>query len=177
MLPSGEYVMDSRKIATRLEELYPTPSLHLDSPYQAKIESAMNKIMTHVEPIFLPLVPKNILNEASNPYWYRTREAWAGMSLDKLWEEKGGEKAWEALEKSGDLQEVVGWLKENPEGPFFLGKEISYADFVWAGFLLFMKSIGREYGYDQVLKRSGGDGEVHERLLDALKQWTERGDH
>lgn len=94
------------------------------------------------------------------------------MPLDKLWEEKGGEKAWEELEKSGDLQEVVGWLKENGDGPFFLGKEVSYADFVWAGFLIFMKRIGDEYGYGQILKRSGGDGEVHERLLDALKQWT-----
>ncbi|KAK4166344.1 hypothetical protein QBC43DRAFT_257803 [Cladorrhinum sp. PSN259] len=176
ILPSGEYIMDSRKIANRLEELYPSPPLHLDSPYQAKIESAMNKIMNHISPVYIPLIPKRILNEASHPHWYRTREITEGMDLDTLWETQGGQKAFDALEQSGDLQEVTGWLKENDEGPFFLGKEVSYADFVWVGFLVFIKRIGEEDVYGEILKRSGDAG-VHERLLDAVKQWTVRNDH
>ncbi|KAK3985071.1 hypothetical protein QBC44DRAFT_335751 [Cladorrhinum sp. PSN332] len=176
ILPSGEYVMDSRKIATRLEELYPSPSLHLDSPYQAKIETAMQRIMSHLGNFFMPLVPKRILNEASHPHWYKTREIATGMDMDTLWETKGGKKAWDALEQEGTLQEVAGWLKENEEGPFFLGREVSYADFVWAGFLIFMKRIGEEDAYGEVLKRSG-DGNVHERLLEAVKAWTGRDDH
>ncbi|KAK4224004.1 hypothetical protein QBC38DRAFT_486493 [Podospora fimiseda] len=173
-LPSGEWLMDSKKIAHRLEELYPSPPLHLDSPVIPKLEAALKIIMKHLSNYFMPLLPSRILNEVSHAHWYKSREPVAGMPLDQLFETKG-KTAWHDLEKEGTLREVTDWLKENEEGPFFLGKEASYADFVWIGFLIFMKCLGEEDAYQQVLKRSGDAG-VHERLMEAAKQWTERND-
>ena len=56
-------MQDSRKIADRLEELQPSPSMRLDSPVLKEIEAIMPKIMLAIAPVMMPLVPRNILNE------------------------------------------------------------------------------------------------------------------
>jgi hypothetical protein len=49
--------MESKKIAAALEKLYPSPSLHLDSPYQAKIEEIMPHVMTSLAGIYIHYDP------------------------------------------------------------------------------------------------------------------------
>lgn len=72
------------------------------------------------------------------------------------------------------LEEVTTMLKEDGSGPYFLGKEVSYADFVWAGLLIFMRRIGDDV-YENVLKATG-DRKVHEELLEGVKEWSARSD-
>ncbi|KAK4203952.1 hypothetical protein QBC40DRAFT_7907 [Triangularia verruculosa] len=170
LLPTGKYVMDSKIIAQELQSLYPTPHIDLASLYQAKMEDIMPRIMPALAPIYLPLIPKTLLNEQSRPYWYDTRGQFVGMEVDAFGKENGGEKAWGKVEPI--VKEVTALLKENGDGPYFEGKQVTYADFVWGGFLLFLKRIG-EGSYEELLKKSG-DGGVHEALLKGLEQWTKR---
>lgn len=165
--------MDSRKIATVIEERHPEPSVHLDSPYLAKIEEIMARLMGPFAALFLASVPKRILNEASKPYWYETREQFVGMHVDQFEKEKGGEVAFKGA--APIVQEVTALLKENGDGPFFMGNTVSYADFVWGGLLLFAQRCGQET-LDGLLKVSG-DAQVHTALLEGLRPWSKRSDH
>ncbi|KAK0661649.1 hypothetical protein QBC41DRAFT_330170 [Cercophora samala] len=173
LLPSGQYVMDSKVIAEKLQSLYPTPHIDLASPYQARIGELMPQIMKSLMPIYLPLIPKNLLNEKSRPYWYDTRGKLVGMEVDTFGRENGGEKAWGKVQPV--VEAVTALLKENQDGPFFEGKQVVYADLVWGGFLLFLKRMGNGV-YEELLRRSG-DGDLHEALLEGLEKWTKRDDH
>ncbi|KAL2131219.1 hypothetical protein VTI74DRAFT_5396 [Chaetomium olivicolor] len=174
LLPSGKYIMDSRQIANHLESVYPNPPLHLDSPVLAKLEEIMTRLLPLLRPVYLPRVPRNILNERSRPYWMETRlKMTGGIPLDEFERANPAEGAYDAAAPL--VREVTGWLKENGEGPFFLGAEVSYADFVWGGFLIFLERVG-EGALEKVLERSG-DAEVHRRLLSGIERWSKRADH
>ncbi|KAL1839244.1 hypothetical protein VTJ49DRAFT_1722 [Mycothermus thermophilus] len=169
-LPSGEYVMDSRVIAERIEALYPTPSARLDSAALARLYDLMPRLMAAIRPIFSVRVPKYILSEASQEYWYRTRGERVGMPVEEFAAKNPEKECWDRADEV--VKEVTGMLTEGG-GPFFLGEEVSYADFVWGGLLIFLKRQGEEEVYGELLRRSG-DGEVHERFLKALEPWTKR---
>ncbi|KAK0631353.1 hypothetical protein B0T14DRAFT_2045 [Immersiella caudata] len=172
--PDGTYIMDSRRIAEAIDERYPSPPIQLESKYYAWFEKNYSALMTDLQGVYMPLIPARLLNEASVPYWYETRSEDVGMPLDQLAKEQGGHVAWGLVEPL--LKEVVGMLKENGDGPFFLGKEVSYADFWWAGFLLFVKRIGEDL-WEELMRRSGGNAKAHEELLEAVRAWSERNDH
>ncbi|KXJ96145.1 hypothetical protein Micbo1qcDRAFT_158354 [Microdochium bolleyi] len=171
--PDGEHVMDSWDIAKKLEEVHPEPSLHLDAPYVAKVQDIMPKIMGNLKTIVSVQVPKNLLNDAGQAYWRQTREERIGMTLEKAETEHSGIDRWEKA--ASDIKQVSAWLKEN-EGPFFLGSEPSFADFQWAGFLLFWQRVSSEH-YEHFKTVVGSDLEVHEKLLEAVKPWSERDSH
>ncbi|KAK3497887.1 uncharacterized protein B0T23DRAFT_452053 [Neurospora hispaniola] len=169
--PDGTYMMDSKTIAVALEERYPAPqypSLHLDTPALAKLESLMPGMMGKLVGVFVPGAVKNILGPKSQPYFISTREAAFGMSIDELQKTQGGVQAYEKIRE--ELQEATALLKQNTAGPFFEGDKVSYADFVWAGFLLFMKYADAE-GFDKLLEATG-DKEANERLLEGVKPWA-----
>ncbi|KAF7846278.1 hypothetical protein BT93_L4718 [Corymbia citriodora subsp. variegata] len=172
-LPTNKFISDSRVIATELEQLHPEPSMNLDSVYLSQVETLMPQIMTALAPLFIPEVPKTILNDASLEYWYETREKrFDGMKLDQVAKEQGGDIAIRAAQVP--LMAVSKLLIEN-EGPFF-EKEVGYVDFVWCGFLVFMvKAVGEEW--TQKIREIGGVPEVHEKLVEAMKPWLERDDH
>jgi glutathione S-transferase len=172
--PDGTYIMDSRRIAEAINERYPSPPLRIESKYYTWLEKNYGRLMTDLEGVYIPNIPRRLLNEASQPFWYETRSKAVGMPLDQLEEERGGGVAWGLVEPL--LKEVAGMLRENRDGPFFLGKEVSYADFWWAGFLLFVKRIGGDL-WEELLRRSGEDAKAHEELLEAVKPWSERNDH
>ena len=117
-LPNGEYVMDSRKIVEKLEQLHPSPPVHLDSPYLSKIGELWPKAIAPLRGCLMPKVPRALLNEASADYFYRTREQRFGMPLDQLEEKHGGDGAWE---EARPAIEEVGKLLKAEEGPFILG--------------------------------------------------------
>lgn len=165
--------MDSRAIVNRIEKEHPSPSVHLDSPALATLEAIMPRLMSALRGVYFPSVPRNILNDASHEYWYATRSKVAGMPLDQLEKDHGGKGAWDAAQPI--VREVEALLKENSEGPLFLGKTVSYADFVWAGFLIFIKRNGDDY-FDELLKVSG-DAQLHKDLLDALAPYSARNNY
>lgn len=165
--------MDSRIIANQLETLYPSPPLHLSDPNLTKLESIMPKLVAGSLPgVYIPLVPERLLNEASLPHWYKTREARFGMPLDELARTKGGDVAYSAAKPH--LEEVTAMLKADPSGPYFMGQTVSYADFVWAGFLIFMKRIGDDV-FGKIFETTG-DGSVHTKLLTGVEKWSARND-
>lgn len=158
--------MDSRKIADYIESQSPSPALHLDSDYLQKVESLWTE-MGVFAPIFVPLVPKVLLNERSAEYFYATREEAFGMSLDQVAEILGGETAWNSTQLV--LTKFTELLKEN-EGTYFMGATPSYADLVWGGVLLFLECLGEEI-LEEALERSG-DAQVHRDLLAAIRRWA-----
>lgn len=173
MLPDGTYIMDSRVIASKIEELYPSPTVHLDSPILARLEEIMPQLMPTLVGIYLPLVPVRLLNEASHPHWYKTREGWVGMPLEQLKKERGGQDSWDAAKPF--LDTVTAMLKKDNSGPYFMGQEVSYADFVWGGYLIFMQRLGTDV-WESLLKTVGEDGDAHGKLVIALGKWSARDD-
>ena len=89
------------------------------------------------------------------------------MPLDELKNgPKGGKKAWEGAESP--LKEIAGMLKEN-DGPFFMGQEVSYADFMVVGFMKMFDRIGQVAPILEV-------DEAYGKLWDACQKWLERDD-
>lgn len=186
MMPSGEYIMDSWKIAEALEAAYPgTPSLRLDAPALAPVKAAMLGALGALRGVYVPLVAQRLLSETSLPYFTETRQASLGMPLDQFAREKGGDRAFDAA--APHVQKAAALLlagkgkgaegEGEGEGPFFDGAAApGFADFVWAGFLVFLQRIGED---DVLLKLldAAGDREPHLRLLEAVKPWSERGDY
>ena len=87
-------------------------------------------------------------------------------------EEKKSPKAWENAKPL--LKEITDLLNET-EGPFFMGDQVSYADFSWAGYLLFLERLGD--GLLEKLMETSGDKRAHERLLQGVSPWSSRDDH
>jgi glutathione S-transferase len=166
--------MNTRTIASAINERHPEPHLELFPPVLQRLLDALTPLQNDIlPPVYFYLLPQRVLNEASLEYWYETRTEKAGMPLDRFYREKGGDVAWDAGEKH--VREITALLKENPEGPFLQGKTVTYADFYWAGFLIFMRSMGEDV-LGELLKRSG-DEKVHLDFLKACERWTKRSDH
>jgi glutathione S-transferase len=168
-LADGEtYVMDSKNIATRIEADTPTPSIHLDSPYITRIEELVGSLHVAFRPAAVALVPDRLLTAASAPYFRETRAKRFGAPLDEI--AKGAGKATDDARPL--MLKITAMLRENTDGPFFMGQTVSYADFVWIGYLLFVQRVG-----DDVFKKlmdASGDDKPHVALLEAAKTWTAR---
>ncbi|KAL8724358.1 MAG: hypothetical protein Q9166_007994 [cf. Caloplaca sp. 2 TL-2023] len=162
---NGPFIMDSKAIAHELETLYPSPPLHLDTPQQARIEELWPKFVQIVGPAISPKVVKNVLTERSKPYFIESREKAFGISMAEL-EEKGDEKAWEDVRPV--LEEIAAVLREK-EGPFVLGEELSYADFILVSAMHFLRRV--EEG---LFERFVDIDPAFERLFKACKGLVER---
>ncbi|KAJ4855086.1 uncharacterized protein T069G_10644 [Trichoderma breve] len=166
--PNGDYLMQSYAIAQKLEELFPEPSLHLESESYNKVVAAWSKIDPALAPETRPRVPKNILNPASVEYFERTRAARLGMTLEELSKsDKAGEAAWAAAEPG--LQALKAILTENSSGPYIDGDSVSYGDLALAGNYAFFGTI-----HEDLLKRLLSYDESLQRHYDACKKWLER---
>ncbi|KAI1384198.1 putative glutathione S-transferase [Hypoxylon trugodes] len=172
ILPDGTWVTDSAKIAEVLESRYPEKKLFLDSQYVPKVASVFPEIFGAAGVNYLPLIFKRIISPGSEAHFRTTREAAVGMTLEEF-SKLGGEGVWKKA--APGLEKVTALLKENPEGPFFEGSNVTYADFIWAGFLIMTQRIGEDI-LGEFLKHTG-DGDVHLKLLEAVKPWAERDDH
>lgn len=118
--PDGIYVMDSRKIADRLEKDHPLPSFKLDDPAFSEVLQYLPKISEALRGIWMPKVPAKLLNDRSAEYFTRTRAERFGKSLTEIAQEQGGEEAWmEALPPIKELGQVLA----RHEGPFVLGED------------------------------------------------------
>ncbi|KAG8624244.1 hypothetical protein KVT40_007311 [Elsinoe batatas] len=147
----GDYIMDSKRIAAYLEETYPPgdyAAVKLDEPVQEKVVKTLNDIWRALQPVILPLIPRNVLNPSSAEYFQRTRKEIFGMPLDEFEATKGGDEAWKNAEKP--IGEMASLLREE-DGPYFQGDKSCYADFYFVTFLRFAKAADEKV-YDRIVK-------------------------
>ncbi|VUC37989.1 unnamed protein product [Clonostachys rosea] len=168
-LPDGTYLMDSYVIAEAIERSYPTPSVHLGNPLQQPLLDALDKLDVILEPIYKTRVPKVYLSEISKEYFHKTRSERLGMSLKQFEEENPKSLVFEKLSPVfGELNDLV---RKN-QGPFILGEEVSYADFILGGWLLFYKGMGDDVWNG--LLESSGERKLYKDVLEALSPWIKR---
>lgn len=161
--------MDSRNIAARLEADHPNPSVHLDSPYVDRLIQNLRLALIPLQPVYGYLVATRILNDESIPFFIAARSRDVGMPLEQFHKEGAG-TAWEKAEKG--FSNISELLREN-EGPFFMGQTVSYADFICAGVLLFLKGLGEDVS-DELVRVSGDEGHAYKTLLEAVEPWSKR---
>ena len=168
-LPDGEVVMDSAKIAPRLESLKPTPSLHLDLDYHKEVSAALGAAFAGFFPIFGAQLVGNVVAEEDVDWFNKDRAARFGMTLQELEKQKGGEPAWESV-RSGleSLSEVLRKHKRD-QGPFLLGSEPSYGDIIVVAALHMIKTISEE-GYERAVSYGKELREVYE----AATPWLQK---
>ena len=165
--------MDSRVIADALEELQPVPSLHLDNGYTDRVQAAVQKTLVALAPIGMPRIPEKLLNPASQPYFNETRAKRLGMSLkDLAVSDRAGESAW--TNAQAPLEELKGMLYENGDGPYVMGQQVSYADFILTGFWRFAALLDENGDF---MGRGMSFDEAFPKHYDACKKWLERDDH
>ncbi|KAH7080389.1 glutathione S-transferas-like protein [Paraphoma chrysanthemicola] len=164
----GTFGMDSWPIAHELERRYPSPSLHLDDSIVVRVRDHIGNLMKPIIAHLIPRVPIEFLNPISAEYFNRTRAERFGMTLPELERTKATEEGWE--EAKAPAKEIGDWLREH-EGPFFLGKTVSYADFIFLGFLAMVKRID-----EKKFKRYLELDEAFPKLYEASKQWLEKDD-
>ncbi|KAF7551241.1 hypothetical protein G7Z17_g5161 [Cylindrodendrum hubeiense] len=172
-LADGEtYIMDSKKIAARLEADYPTPAIHLElkSPLFEQLIQNLRVAMTPLQPVYIYLVLTRLLSDKSTPFFSTTRTEDIGMSVEQYHQECDVEAAWE--ESGKGFSGVTAMLKASG-GPFLRGQTVSYDDFICAGVLLFFKSLGDDV-FVKLVKVSGDDGEAIKGLLEAVEPWSKR---
>lgn len=141
-LPDGTYIMDSLAIAEKLETLHPSPSLHLDNNLHNALGPIIGRISLPLIPIFMPRIGRDIVPESAADYFHETRSKRFGMPLDELEKQKGGEQAWQAARPGIEGLKAFMSAHKQDEGPFVLGSEVCYADFVIASLMESLRRIG-----------------------------------
>ena len=170
VLPDGRPFMDSRIIAAELENLHPSPSLHLNSPVLPQVEALMLKTVSlPLRGVIMPKIPKNLLNPPSAEYFERTRAKRFGCPLSELEKKTSEDEAWKNAEPA--IYELAELLKKQ-SGPFFLGETVSYADLILVATLQFLKRIERRL-FDKIVSIAPAFGKVY----DASEGWLEREAH
>lgn len=170
--PDGTSVMDSLKIARKLEQVQTEPSLHLDNGYVEKTQNAVTALWDALRPLATVRVAEKLLNPPSAAYFSRTRAARSGMPLAELAKSDQAKNTWRNAEEPLNLIKNI--LYENEDGPYVMGTEASFADLVLAGFWKFVQKLddsgdltGKILGFDPSL----------ERHYQACKEWLQRDDH
>ena len=164
--------MDSLAIAHELEKAHPSPSLHLDNKVTERTQAAVLDLHKALTAIVLPRVPEMLLNPPSEEYFCTTRAKRFGMPLTELAKsDQAGETAWRNAEPV--LGKIKQLLHEDESGPYVLGKEVSFADFILAGLWRFYQRVDKDGDlYGRVMKYDGSLVKHHE----ACKKWLERED-
>ncbi|KAJ8067694.1 hypothetical protein OCU04_003300 [Sclerotinia nivalis] len=167
-LLDSTYIQDSRSIASTLETNYPTPPLKIDSPHLSQAEDLIAKLQLSTRPLWMPLLPTNILNDHSRTYFEETRKERVGMPLSEYGEKEGGEKCWEAAEP---IVRELGKLLKTNGGPFIEGDTPSYADFFIVATLQMLNRIDAKI-FARLVEMEDSLGKVHE----ACTPWLKRDD-
>lgn len=170
-LPNGSYVMDSKKIAQKLEDMKPSPSLHLDTGLHDKASAALGQAAGPLLPVFIPIIGRSIVLPSDSEWFENDRSKRFGMSMAEWEKTKGGEPAWEASKPGmAELKKVMTENKKD-EGPFIMGSVPCYGDLIVLGFLKFFRVLGL---WEKWLEAYNGP--EMERLWEAGEKWMERGD-
>lgn len=90
------------------------------------------------------------------------------MPLEQSEKELGGDTQWE--ETKPIFREIVALIEENG-GPFVLGREVSFADFILLGALCLFKRVG-----EGVFERVVGMEPALGTLYEASEKWLQKND-
>ncbi|KAK8058144.1 glutathione S-transferase [Apiospora phragmitis] len=176
ILPDGSYMEDSLAIAHKLEELYPEPKLAgIETPaFDRLSKDLLPAIMGDLKRVYFSLLPERILNKASYEFWQTTRAEALGLGQrPSELTDADRDDAWQQLEASGKLKQITALLNVNTDkGALFEGKDLTFADFAWAGFLIFWKRIG-DAEYEKVLELTG-DKARHLLFLEVMQPYIKR---
>ncbi|KAK4541562.1 hypothetical protein LTR36_007859 [Oleoguttula mirabilis] len=165
----GTYLRDSAAIAEKLEAMFPDQPLLFDPETQLKAEQAIGKVAGPLVPVFVPRIAQDVITETSVPSFREPRLKVFGMTLEELESVRGGEQAWKAAETGTQELKAVLTEHKRSEGPFILGSEVSYADFIVVAFFESLRRIGSDVG-ERVL----GFDESFRRLHEACGEWMEK---
>ncbi|KAJ3511627.1 hypothetical protein NLJ89_g3986 [Agrocybe chaxingu] len=146
---TGAKIADSSLIADYLEATYlDTPSLYphntraLQAAYEAAVLAHLDAIHQFTAPY---LMTKKYFTPKTEEYYRKFREpAFGGKRLEDLLP-FGAErvKQWERLKN--DIGKIAAWYDKNDrKGSFLLGETPSWADFVAASFLVWLRVIWGE---------------------------------
>lgn len=162
--------MDSAAIASKLESLQSNPSLQLDNGLPPKLGPILGKVAGPLLPVFMPRIGRDMIVEESYDWFQKARAERFGMPLDELEKTKGGDQAWEATRPG--LTELRQFMKEHKQddGPFVLGSQVCYADFLIVSTMEALRRIGDDL-YEKLVKRSGDDS--LRQLHEACQKWME----
>lgn len=120
-------------------------------------------------PVFMPRVARDVVVESSAPYLREIRSKRFGMSLEELEASRGGEQAWQAAKPGFEELKKVLEEEKRDEGPFILGSEVSYGDFIIVALVEGFKRIGEDIG-----ERILGMDERFRKLYEGCGKWMER---
>ena len=167
-LPDRTFVMDSTAIATSLEAAHPEPALHLETGLHDRAQEIVRHVAGPLFPDLMPRIRDDVITEHALPYWLETRESLFGMSIDEFALRNGGEQAWKAAEPGfGELVELLTEHKRD-DGPFILGREVCYGDFVIVAAIESLRMSAQE-----IFERFVGYDQKIEGLYSACRPWLE----
>jgi glutathione S-transferase len=165
---STTYIMESSAIAQELEKLYPSPSLHLDSPYIPRVKESVGSILGPLAALAFSRLVANVLAPPSAEYFERTRCSRYKVESLAKWAEDSGEEASFAKARPA-IEEMAKMLKENGEGPFFMGQTRSYADIIAVTALSMFKRID-----ERIFEKVVSVDPVLRKLFDEWAPYLER---
>ncbi|KAF8990472.1 hypothetical protein BDQ17DRAFT_1402009 [Cyathus striatus] len=144
---TGVVLANSFDIAKYLDVTYPETRPVLPEGTQGlqnAFITAFSTIIPPVRPFILPKIAA-VLSPRSEEYYTRTRTIWFGKNLQDI-VPQGGEREQEWGKFQKNLSKASEWFENNGgKGPYLMGDTISFADFVLAGYLLYLKiSWGEE---------------------------------
>ena len=163
--------MESNNCAEALESLYPEPSLHVDAQLHRDIMKEVDQVANHVFPLALIICVRRCLPERSAKFFLEDRERRFGISLEDLSTFKG-EEAWKAGETSGGaFEQLKNELHKHKkdDGPFILGSQVSYGDFIIASMFESMRRVDK-----QLFDRLVGYDSSFKRLHEVCQPWLEK---
>lgn len=146
----GNVVTDSATIAVELESRFPSLSLHFDQELEPKADEAAHITAMALFAVYLPRISRNLITTSSIPTFQRTREERSGMTLFEMESSKGGEKAWQAAEPGLAATKAILEEHKKDDGPFILGSQVCYADFIIAANFLAAKRAGDDM-FDRII--------------------------
>ena len=141
---TNKYISDSIEIAKYLDETYPdTPKL-IPQGTQAAIELFQTLFLQSVGNNLLSLViaqTNAVLNERSEEYFRRTREASYKVKLEEIAPTgPKREQLWNSAKEG--LGTIAGALNKNGNGKlYYFGDTLSYADVITVSFLYWVKVV------------------------------------
>ncbi|TDL18667.1 hypothetical protein BD410DRAFT_728224 [Rickenella mellea] len=142
---TGKIISNSLDIAQYLDETYPdTPQLLPSGPGIAAVfERYFIQSTTPLSRLMQPTqFPK--LNPASHAFFRKSREDWTKCKVeDILPPGREREEAWSRVKQGMD--KLYGLLEKNgKDKPFVFGDRITYAEFIMAGYLVWVKIMSEE---------------------------------
>jgi len=161
---------DSAELAVKLEELYPEPSLRLDAELEQEVTGALAAALTPWVPKYLMMrLWRDVIAEEDVDWFHEDHIRRYKVGLEKLPRDLEGRAIGKARQ---GLDELLGLLKKyrkDDDGPFLLGSEVCYADFILVAALHSFNIIGR-------LERVLGQRKEWRELYAACRGWLEKKD-